>query len=59
MGDEKIFIDANHLLADSLRLGMQVIDSGRRRALREVSPVERAREPPPALGILTTSSVAD
>ena len=28
MSDAKIFISANELLADSLRLGMQVIDSG-------------------------------
>ena len=28
MSDEKIYIDANQLLADSLRLGMQVVDSG-------------------------------
>ena len=28
MSDEKIFISANELLADSLRLGMQVLDSG-------------------------------
>ena len=28
MADEKIYISANELLADSLRLGMQVIDSG-------------------------------
>lgn len=28
MADDKIFISANDLLADSLRLGMQVIDSG-------------------------------
>ena len=28
MSDAKIFISANDLLADSLRLGMQVIDSG-------------------------------
>jgi len=28
MSDEKIYISANDLLADSLRLGMQVLDSG-------------------------------
>ena len=28
MSDEKIYIDANQLLADSLRLGMQIVDSG-------------------------------
>ena len=27
MSDDKIFISANDLLADSLRLGMQVVDS--------------------------------
>src|SRR3546814_9521332 len=37
MSDAKIFISANELLADSLRLGMQVVDSG--------------FKPPPLVGI--------